>query len=250
MTVGPYRFSPPWWGTGVFVLVAALLCSLGVWQIERAQMKKQLVAAQNIARTAAPQPMRLPRAAASGMARDPRLYYGRHYIVAGRVDGKRQILLDNQSNGTQIGYRVWTPVILDSGVRVIVDRGWIPLADQSRKQVPDPRAPSGRVTMTGLWRSFPQPGLRFGESASCDAASWPRRLNYPDAATVRCQYPGATANGLLLLNPEDAHGFVRDWQLNLTGISPFHHYAYASQWFLMAFVCGVIFVVVNSKRRE
>lgn len=248
MKLGRYRFAPPWWGVLVFILVAGLLCALGVWQIERGQMKERMVAEQKAARKNGLQPMRAAHAPSSGNGRTSGLVYGRRYSVDGVADGSRQILLDDQVEGTRVGYRVWLPVRLDSGVWVMVDRGWVPMSPGGRSHPPDPAVPTGRVHMIGFWRSFPQPGIRMGDSKSCDQTGWPRRLSYPDAATVRCQYHAPIANGLLLLSPKDPHGFVRHWDENLVGIPPIQHFVYASQWFLMAFVVGVIFVVVNFKR--
>jgi len=67
---------------------------------------------------------------------------------------------------------------------------------------------------------------------------------------VRCQYAAPVVNGLLLLDEKDSNGFVRDWDEDLVGLSPFGHYGYASQWFLMAVVAGIIFLVVNTRRRD
>ncbi|MDX1497467.1 MAG: SURF1 family cytochrome oxidase biogenesis protein, partial [Salinisphaeraceae bacterium] len=46
MQFGRFRFSPPWWGWLSYLLVVALLLSLGNWQLQRAQAKEVLLAAQ------------------------------------------------------------------------------------------------------------------------------------------------------------------------------------------------------------
>ncbi|GAB3676290.1 SURF1 family protein [Salinisphaera aquimarina] len=232
------------------MLAAAILCALGVWQIQRAHMKEGLVAVAKTAREAGPTDMHPGTVASAGNARAPGLTYGRHYFVEGRFDGAHQILLNDQVNGQDIGYRVWTPVVLKSGERVMVDRGWIAKDSSPNAVKPDPTAPTGPVRVLGFWRSFPQPGLSFGSDGRCKEGPWPRALNYPDAATVRCQYAAPVVNGLLLLDEKDPNGFVRDWDEDLVGLSPFGHYAYASQWFLMAVVAGIIFLVVNTRRRD
>ncbi len=248
MTIGPYRFAPPWWGVLLFFIAAAILCSLGVWQIERAHYKEGLVAVERAARDAGPTLMQPGDIVAQGNARAPGLTFGRHYFVEGKFDGAHQILLNDQVHGQDLGYRVWTPLILDSGTRVMVDRGWI-RKDSSVTEPPDLSVPGAPVRVMGFWRSFPQPGLSFGSDERCGNERWPRALNYPDAATVRCQYRQPVVDGLLLLDPKDPNGFVRDWDEDLVGLSPFGHYAYASQWFLMALVAGIILVVVNIERR-
>ena len=52
---------------------------------------------------------------------------------------------------------------------------------------------------------------------------------------------------MLLLDPDDAHGFVRDWQA-VYGVTPDKHRAYALQWFTLAAVLLLIYIGVNSKR--
>ncbi|GAB3681014.1 SURF1 family protein [Salinisphaera aquimarina] len=244
MRVGRYRFAPPWWGVVVLVLVAGALCSLGIWQIDRGESKQIMLAQQKAAGKAAP--LSFSSAATDAPAQTPA--YGHRYTVAGRVDAGHQILLDNQVFDQRVGYRVWTPIIQADGRRVLVDRGWVSLSAGGRNQPPTPRAPKGHVEMTGLWRGLPEPGLRLGADQACDATGWPRVLNYPEIASVRCQYTGPVADGLLLLDERDTRGFPRNWQLGLTRMPPIRHFGYAAQWFAMAAAVAVIFLVVNLKR--
>ena len=250
MNLGRYRFSPPWWGVLLFCVGAAIFCALGVWQVERAHYKEGLVAARQAARQAGRAPMQPQGAPAEGNARVADLVHGREYAATGRYEPGRQILLADQLRGARTGYRVWTPLRLDNGIRVMVDRGWIekPAAGEP---LPDPPAPTTPVQVTGFWRSFVQPALQWGGTVDCTDRDWPRVLSYPDAAAVRCQYGAPVVDGLLLLDPQAPDGFVREWEddRDTVGLRPFGHYAYASQWFLMAVVAGIILVVVNLRRR-
>lgn len=245
MQIGSFRFAPPWWGVLIAIIGMAILSALGVWQIERAHYKERLVAAHRAAQAAGPQTLRLSVNDVKA-GHSPRRGY--RYIVHGHYDAAHQILLSDQVEGTKNGYRVWTPLITASGVRVMVDRGWIARPESRNAPRPNPGAPSGAVTVHGYWRSFPQPGLRFGAARQCDRAGWPRALNYPAPASVRCQYRGSVANGLLLLDPKAAGGFLRDWDEDAIGLRPWAHYIYASQWFLMALIALIILVVVNTRR--
>lgn len=249
MQIGPYRFTPPWWGILLTIVGVLILSALGVWQIQRAHYKEGLVARHAAAQRAGPQHLRL-NAEAMRAGHGPRRGY--HYIVTGHYDAAHQLLLSDQVQGTRTGYRVWTPLVLASGVRIMVDRGWVPeKSDDPDAPKPDPSAPDGGVTVQGYWRDFPQPGLQFGAHTVCHSDGWPRAFSYPTTATVRCQYQPPVADGLLLLNPKAPGGFVRDWDEDedAIGLRPWAHYTYASQWFLMALVAVIIFGVVNAKRR-
>lgn len=245
MNIGPYRFSPPWWGVLLFAVGAAIFCALGSWQIERAHYKQRLLMAQQSARAAAPAVIEDARDAAA-------LGYGREYYAGGRFDRDHQILLTDQTHASQVGYRVWTALQLDDGTRLMVDRGWIPRAGADAA-LPNPAVPEARVRVRGVWQRLPEPALNWGAHSACDGqTNWPRALSYPTIEGVRCQYDAPVLDGLLLLDPKAPNGFVRDWEdeKDTVGLHPFGHYAYASQWFLMALVAGVIFIVVNLQRRD
>lgn len=244
MRLGRYRFAPPLWGVLVLLVGVGLMGSLGVWQIQRGESKQMMLAQRQAASKSAPTDFY--RAAQAAEDRVPA--YGHRYTVEGRMDAGRQILFDNQVHDERIGYRVWTPVQLADGRRVLVDRGWVPLGPKGRAEPPDPAGPKGDVSVTGLWRDLPEPGLRLGEDGACRDSGWPRVLNYPVVAQLRCQYDGAVVDGLLLLDPQDPRGFVRDWDVQLTRMPPVRHFGYALQWFAMATAVAVIFVVINLRR--
>ncbi|MES1926392.1 SURF1 family protein [Salinisphaera sp. T31B1] len=224
------------------MLVFAALCGLGIWQIDRGEQKEQMLAQQAVAIKNAPRSFN--RAAAS----DSNPAYGSRYTVDGRMDASQQILLDNQAFDGRIGYRVWTPVVMADGRRVLVDRGWVPLGAGGRSDIPSPAGPDGPVRMTGRWRDLPEPGMRLGGAPDCTARGWPRVLNYPTISSVRCQYDGPVVDGLLLLDESDDRGFARDWQAALVQMPPVRHFGYAAQWFAMAIAVAAIFLFVNLKR--
>lgn len=248
MKLGFYLVRPPWWAILSIAIIVALLASLGVWQIKRAQYKHQLVQEHAQAEQAGPQPMKLTPADVKADNSRPR--HGYHYIATGHYDTKHQLLLDDQIQGTQAGYRVWTPLILDSGVKIMVDRGWIERPEETGQVKPDPDAPDGKITIKGYWTHLPQPGIRFSNAAICNRKAWPRAFSYPSLATVRCQYEAPVANGLLLLDPEAQGGFVRDWEEDAIGLKPWVHYAYAAQWFLLVILVIAFLLFITSRRRR
>lgn len=245
-----YRFKPPWWAIALVVIAVPAFCLLSVWQLQRADYKEQLLAAQKKARDIGPQTMAPAAAARSAHDQSSKPVYGRRYTVTGRYDAEHQILLNDQSRGQQLGYRVWTPLVMANGIRVMVNRGWIPKPDDTSTSPPELSAPSGQVQILGYWRGLPEPGLNFGARGNyCSGTQWPKRLNYPVHDKVACQYKTAVADGLLLLDPDESGGFSRDWDTDRVGLRPYVHYIYAAQWLLMGLAALVIFIVVNIRRR-
>lgn len=245
MRVGRYRFVPPWWSVVVLLAFLVLFVSAGFWQIQRAQAKQVMLAQQQAAGKSRARP--LIEALGSGGGAGAEQFYGENFVATGRFDGAHQILLDNQVFDDRVGYRVWTPLILPDGRRVLIDRGWVSIGPDGRADPPSPQAADGTVTVRGLLRDLPEPGIRLGNAPACEGAGWPRVLNYPTIETVRCLYNAPVVDGLMLLDEADPRGFARDWRANI-GMPPIRHYGYAVQWFAMALAILVIFLVVNLKR--
>src|SRR5205085_433397 len=57
---------------------------------------------------------------------------------------ERTVLLDNKVRHHRVGYEVVTPLKLDDGTHVLVNRGWFERGAQ------EPQAPSGRVRIEGV----------------------------------------------------------------------------------------------------
>lgn len=239
MRLGGFRFDPPPWAWVVALPALGLLLWLGTWQVQRGQAKENMLAERAAARQAE------PRALPAG---NPASAYGDTVRVRGRYLVERQLLLDNQVRQGRVGYRVWTPLRLDDGRLVLVDRGWVPMR-RDRSDPARPAAPDGAVTVHGIWRPLPEPGLRLAAPDACAQSGWPRVLNYPNHAQVACQFPQATVvNGLLLLAEDAAGGFPRDW--DDAGLPPMRHYGYAVQWYALALALLALFVILNTERDD
>jgi surfeit locus 1 family protein len=235
-----YRFRPPLWAWLALVPALALLIALGSWQMQRGIYKTRLQAVMDASIARPAQPLTGATAAASESEAP-------HLLAHGRYLGERQLLLDNQGNEGRPGYHVWTPLRLDDGALLIVDRGWV-AQDGDRSRLPEIAVDGSARDVAGLWRPLPQPGMRLAADA-CAGKSWPRVVQYPDADDLRCLYAdlGAPLSGLLLLDPAAADGYVRDWRVNAS-VPPQRHYAYAAQWYAFAATLLFLFVKLNLRR--
>lgn len=245
MRIGRYRFAPPWWGVAATLVCVAVFVVAGIWQIQRGQAKAAMLTQRRAASQAPAKP--LLGVLVDGQVPAAMAVFGPHVKVRGHYDPAHQILLDNQTHEGRAGYRVWTPLVLADGRRMLIDRGWVPIGPGGRDDLPAIQAPDGEIKVTGILRGLPKPGIRLGDGKHCDLESWPRVLNYPSIGTVRCQYLPPVINGLILLDEDEAHGFVRNWQADVR-MPPERHYGYAFQWFAMAVAVAVVCVVVNMKR--
>lgn len=236
-----WRFRPPLWAWAGMMALGAILLSLGTWQMSRAQHKRALEGAYaksgegGAVRLTADIPVARSDAVTRVTARG-------HYLAG------PQIFLDNQPRNRIAGYRVWTPLQLETGGWVLVDRGWVP-ADPDRRVLPELAALDAATReVDGYWRPFPEPGLRLADPEPCNASlAFPRVLNFPTRETLACVLGRPVLPGLLLLDAEAPDGFVREWTLP-NPVPPARHYAYAAQWYAFAATLLFLFVKLNLRR--
>lgn len=226
------RFRPPSWSWLAFLPTFGLLLTLGAWQIDRGQDKARLVETLERAFVAPAVELetlldRVPDAAVTRVA------------ATGRFIPQRSLLLDNQGRDRQPGYHIWTPFELESGAWVIVDRGWVP-RPAHREVAPETAAGEETRRLTGFWRSLPEPGLRLA-AADCENPHFPVIVQYPSVGELVCLLERPVLDGLVLLDPLEPEGFVREWSVGVE-VPPERHYAYAAQWFAFAVTLLVLFV--------
>lgn len=232
------KFRPPVWAVLLTLSAVLLFATLSHWQYQRGQQKADIIAARAAAARSVPLRVR------SGAALPE---HGRRIHLQGYWQSEQQVLLDNQTRGRLVGVQVWTPLRLQgSEFRVLVNRGWL-RTSAYRDVLPDTGdLPDGLVEVSGFWRDLPRAGLNAAAGACEAGRRWPQRLNYPQIEQLRCLYGASLANGLLLLDPQASHGFVREW--TDLGIKPVRHYGYAIQWGALLLTALILFVVLNLKR--
>ena len=239
MRIGSFEFRPGLWPTLVTLILLPFLSGLGLWQLERAGWKQTLVD-MHAART------REPAVALSSLLPVTVTSEYRNVTVTGHFDLAHQLLLDNRLHQGRAGYQVLTPLRLnDASTMVLVNRGWVPTG-ASRAVLPELAGPAGPVHLSALVKLPPEEIFRLG-AAEERHAGWPQVVQAIDIAALEDRLGVALLPLLLLLDPDDAHGFVRDWK-PVYGTSPDKHRAYALQWFTLAAVLLLIYIGVNSKR--
>jgi surfeit locus 1 family protein len=132
-------------------ILFAILCGLGVWQLERLQWKLALIARVDGHTAAVP----LPLDRIMTMAPDEAQY--RRVALSGRFDHGREAYVFTTDAGAPV-YHVLTPFTADDGKVLMVDRGEVP----KEKLDPATRAPgnvTGETRVTGVWRMPDAPGL-------------------------------------------------------------------------------------------
>lgn len=217
--------------------VLVICAAAGIWQLERAGQKQDLMAA-----FAAGELVDEVRIAVSDdQAGEFRF---RRFRLFGSYDATHQILLDNMTSRGLAGYQILTPLRTD-GRTILVNRGWVP-ANPDRAILPDVSVGSEPREIGGRLDPLPRPGVRLDARDPADTDdAWPRRLHYPTAADAAEQLGYTVADYQILLDHEEPDGFRREWRP--VEIGPERHYGYAFQWFCLATLSLVIFVLMQRR---
>jgi surfeit locus 1 family protein len=237
--IGSRIFAPRLFTTLLTILVIALLISLGRWQLRRADEKRVLFDSF-AAGTDATRPIDV---------RTPALRRYQHIEAAGHYDQTRQVLIDNMFSGERVGYYVITPFALAGGGWVLVNRGWVPLGASRAERPAIPVADDLRQ-VRGRADNMPSPGIQLGTKAAL-APPYPVVAAFPSHAEIARllqENSWTSAADLVLLDPGEPDGYVRNW--TAPGFPPMRHIGYAIQWFAMAATLLVIWVVTNLKRPD
>lgn len=227
-------------GWAMAVLVAALFCALGAWQLQRMHEKEALLA-------------QLPptREAAITLAQAASAPGSLHWVGDQLQFLPGTVLLDNQLREGRAGIKVYQAARAASGVVVLVDLGWLPLpADRS---LPLIRAEQGTQTLQGLWAPAPATGIALGPALT--AAKQPQtwlatRIDLPGIAAQFGLGGAVLAPKVLRLDPALPMGYARDLDLLPNTLPPSRHLGYAVQWFAMALAVLLIALVLQFKKRR
>ncbi|MBI5925238.1 MAG: SURF1 family protein [Aquabacterium sp.] len=247
----------------VVVWLAALLCAvltarLGVWQLSRADEKKQAHALMQAQLSQAPW----------GNADWPcdrgldasRLPAYKPVVLEGQWLANRTVFLDNRPMDGMSGFVVVTPLLLDGGEGacrrriVLVERGWLPRDVRDRTRLPEvpPGAAKVRVlgrVVHGLSRTY-----QLGSESAVASAPGPLLRQNADVAFWRNWLGQVPVAGAVLQvqaeTPVEQRDVMhRNWPE--PGLGQDKHLAYAAQWFaLSALTIGltVWFQIIRPRR--
>lgn len=219
--------------TVILLLLLTLFVSAGIWQLGRAGEKYDLKAAFSAGSITGV----LQQLVNDNEADD---YRFRRFELQGRYDSRHQILLDSIVEGGRTGYQVLTPFDT-GGATVMVNRGWIAAA-ADRTILPEIDVHGEPRTIRVRLNRFPVPGMRLAAAVN-DPDIWPQRMLFPARDEIAAALDTPVPDYQLLLEPDQADGFLRDWRA--VDVGPERHYGYAFQWFAFALMAFVIFCVLT-----
>ncbi len=211
----------PHWIAGhlLAVIGIATFVSLGFWQLDRLEEKRTFNDSLEAGLAAPVTPIgELPEGATY-----------RRVSAEGTYDPEFEALVLRARDGVS-GYHVLTPLVLEDGSAVLVDRGWVPI-QYDRPRDPWFAAPLGTISVTGmLWPDqegsgvpdeFPDVVRRIDPEIQAAFAPYALR---PEYLVLSTQDPGQGGLPIVVEPPTLAEG---------------PHLGYAVQWFVFV---GVVVV--------
>lgn len=241
-----YRFRPGWITTLAALALFPVLAGLGVWQLDRAQEKIE-IRDRYVSRG------QMPPVDVNRNRLDPEAADFRRARVQGRYREAFTIYLDNKVLNGVPGYEVLTPLAIvdrmsESPERfILVNRGWVAWGE-SRETLPEIETPAGLLELSGRLRTPPEDYFTL-ESREDDETFTPLWQNldlrrYQEATGLALTPlvlqldPDAGGTGLVRQRPEHDDPWIQ------------RHRAYAVQWFGLAFLLLVLYVVLNLEKKD
>ena len=226
--------------TGVMV---AVLLGLAVWQLERLSAKTELL--HHLEERVAAAPVALPPD--DQWTRADLDYLKVTVSGSFRHDQETYLfgVIDKNERGDNVpGYFVLTPLVLDTGATLIINRGFVP-QDKKDPAMRSAGQVTGRVTITGLLRT---PERKTVFTPDADVKS--RVIYARDPALIAEWVKLARVAPLVL----EADATPNKGGLPLGGNTivsvPNNHLQYAVTWFALALVMAGMFGAYAVKRRN
>jgi len=210
--------------------------SLGRWQLDRAAQKERQAA---LIGQRAHEPELDARALVGNF--DEGVLHRRVH-ARGQWLSAHTIYLENRQMNSHVGFYVLTPLRLQDGSVLLVQRGWAPRDFADRTRLPPVLTPEGEVQVRG--RIIPEPSRLYQLGVTQDG---PIRQNL-DLTQFRLQTGLPLLPYTLLQTDEPSGGLLRDWPTIDSGVDK--HYGYAFQWFGLTALIALLYVWFQFIRRR
>ena len=218
------------------VLAVGTTFALGRWQLSRAA-QKEVLHARMLARSELPA---LDTAALTALP-DPTAELQRRVRLRGSWLAQHTVFLDNRQMNDKQGLYVVTPLQLEGGPIVLVQRGWVARNFIDRSSLPVLQSPPGLLEIEGRIAAVPSRLYQFGGAETgrirqnLDLAAFSAESGLA-LLPVSVQQTGAASDGLL-----------REWPQAGAGVET--HYGYAFQWFALSALITAVYVWFQIVRR-
>jgi cytochrome oxidase assembly protein ShyY1 len=227
----------PGWKLTLFVsALLPVLLALGFWQLQRGEEKSRLLASEAALRTR-------PALSLESVPGNEAQRYQPVWLEGTFLAGQ-DFLLDNQRFMGRFGYEVISPFRLrDSGSLVLVSRGWIE-GSMNRQVLPVVDTLAVPTRLAGeIYIPLGKPYLLAEQQWQ---AAWPKVIQAMDMDLATDALGEPPYPYVVRLAAGSPAVLQRHWQV--VNLPPGKHTAYAVQWFSMAAVLLVLYILTGFGR--
>jgi surfeit locus 1 family protein len=214
-----------WKVTTFSVVFLAVFVHLGFWQLERAEQKIELLAAQE------------------QRAQGP----GRSFPVAlfGRYRSGQVFLLDNRVLNGQVGFEVLVPFADDaSGQVALINRGFVAMG-RTRSELPEiPALAPDHGEAIGT--VYVAEGAGDAANMVAEGPGNTMIVQVADPGLIADRFDAPVYEHLIRLAVDDINALPRHWPV--TVMTPATHRGYAAQWFVMALAVSIAWAIFTFRR--
>lgn len=230
------EFRPSAIATVTLGILTVSCIALGMWQLQRAEIKQTRETAFEQA------------AVQEGLPAPDQAEEFLRVSLTGSYDPERHILADNQIFQGRSGVHAYSLFTTSGGEKILVNRGWLTLPP-TRTPLPDVITTTDISDISGRLGVMPVPGRQLGQAIDLSRTKWPQLVTYPSVQQISAALDVEVYPLILFLDQKDATGFGdRDWKpVYLTAKK---HRAYAIQWFALALVCLIYWVFCGIRRNN
>lgn len=226
-----------WWFPTVAVILGMLfLARLGFWQLDRLAQRRAANAITQAQLEANPLNLNEPIP-----AEDLTQFPGRQILAQGQYDFSQQFVVLSQTYNNEIGFYLLTPLRLAGTEQaVLVNRGWLPTADQ---QAVANYVVEGEVTVAGYVQL--SQGLSDGRESTITAEKEIYRI---DITAIQATLPYKLLPIYVAEAPAGEQNLTLPYKIvpDLS-LSEGSHLSYAWQWFSFSLMLGVIYIYYVNK---
>ena len=239
LNIGPFVFSPGIVPSITTLIVMYVMFTLGQWQYHKGEYISNLQHTLNERKYLTPVSMdELPHDL------EDRIFLP--VIVSGTFDTEHNFYFDNRIVNGVAGYDIFTPFRMDNGKVILVNRGWLKQG-RTRQELPEFDTDTSKLSFKALLDRPPSKDFQLSENVHSNV-SWPMVLQYIDTQEISGILGYEVMPMVLRLDKDADNGFYRE--IPVLKLNSAKNTGYAFQWYAMMAALLVIYIAVNTKKRQ
>ena len=238
-----YRFNFTLPLTIAFLIVFSILIKLGLWQLERADHKKNLNESYKLRQAEKVIDLNIHKNINS---KESILW--RRVSLNGSFYKEKNLIVDNQIFKHEAGFNILTPFKIDgTGMTILINRGWHKNLI-NREQIPIIKNVDDIDQINGYAVKIPVPGINLGgsniEIINASLARF-QRINVDE---INNFYQANFLPYMVYLNPLIDDEYISNFKLPVPDSEK--NYGYAFQWFAFALTLLIIFLRLGITKND